>query len=161
MSTLDEKYDYAADSIPIEDQKYITRLRIFLGDTPELNRLEGVEESTDLQLYHNIISAMEIVNSYNQPTLTKSAFSEVPWGILKYGAVLEVLTSKGILSARNTLTYRDAGGVTVQDYDKFGRYLNYFNTLYRTFYQQLETWKKNINFSGGFGGLYSEYADLS
>lgn len=161
MPTLDDKYDYAENEIPAADLKYVNRLRNFLNDTAELNILMGTEESTDLQLYHNIISAMEIVNSYNQPITSYSEFSNVPWGILKYGAVLEVLTSKGILSARNTLTYRDAGGVTVQDFDLYGRYINYFNTLYRMFYQQLETYKKSVNFSGGFGGVHSEYNELS
>jgi hypothetical protein len=56
------------------------------------------------------------------------------------GATLKILTKKGILSARNTLTYQDAGGITVQDYDKYGRYVNYFNVLVSTYYRGIQTW---------------------
>ncbi|MCF1193625.1 hypothetical protein LRR18_18725, partial [Mangrovimonas sp. AS39] len=51
----------------------------------------------------------------------------LPWSLVKLGATLQLLEIKGIISARNTLTYSDAGGVNVSEMDKWGRYLNYFN----------------------------------
>jgi hypothetical protein len=70
-----------------------------------------------------------------------------------------VLESKGIGSARNTLTYSDAGGITIKDQDKFGRYTVWYNTFLASYRRRVSTWKAQANISGGFGGVYSEYND--
>lgn len=73
------------------------------------------------------------------------------------GATLQYLTSKGILSARNTLTYRDGGGVTVQDMDRYGRYINYYNILVNKFLRGVTNMKLGANIDAAFGGVPSEY----
>ena len=70
---------------------------------------------------------------------------------------LTVLTSKGILSARNTITYRDGGGVTVQDYDRYGRYINYYNILVNKFLRGVTNMKLGANVDAAYGGVSSEY----
>ena len=72
-----------------------------------------------------------------------------------------MLTGQGILSARNTLTYNDTGGVTVQDFDVYGRYINYFNILINKYRQHLIDFKRNINIDGCYGGVSSEYGSLA
>lgn len=80
---------------------------------------------------------------------------------MKYGAVLQVLTSKGIISSRNTLTYNDGGGVTVQDMDKYGRYINYYNVLINKYVRGLQALKLGSNVDDAYGGVGSEYGLLS
>ena len=67
------------------------------------------------------------------------------------------LTSKGILSARNTITYRDGGGVTVQDYDRYGRYINYYNILINKYVRGVSNMKLGSNIESAYGGVDSEY----
>ena len=73
------------------------------------------------------------------------------------GATLQILTSKGILSARNTLTYQDSGGVTVQDSDKYGRYINYYNLLLARYSRGVTNMKIGKNIESAYGGVKSEY----
>ena len=73
------------------------------------------------------------------------------------GATLMYLTSKGVLSARNTITYRDGGGVTVQDYDRYGRYINYYNILINKYVRGVGNMKLGQNIEAAYGGVPSEY----
>ena len=157
------KYTYAEADIPTQDKVFINLLRKFLNDEPELNRLERVRENTDLELYHALLMTLDQINVEFNPVTSYTEFTSIPsWYILATGATLQVLTSKGILSARNTLTYNDSGGVTVQDYDKYGRYINYFNLLINKFIRSVQQWKESENINGAYGGndngLASEYS---
>jgi hypothetical protein len=150
-------------TVSAEDQVYVDRLRRFLNDTTELNILEEVKESTDIFLLEALQDALDDI-SFTPPKIkTYTTLNEVPWSILKLGATLEVLTGKGILSARNTLTYRDNGGVTVQDYDKYGRYINYYNILINKYLRKLMQFKVSENIDAGYdgGGVPSEYSNIS
>lgn len=147
------------------DAIYIKLLRRFLNDDENLNILEGVKESTDRDLYDALLTALDEINNSFTPATNYSSFDNLPnWGMLQLGATLQILTSKGILSSRNTLTYRDSGGVTVQDYDKYGRYINYFNILYNKYMSAVRGWKMSMNISSAYGGsdgtgVPSEYGD--
>ena len=157
------KLQYTEEQIPSEDQVFVNLLRKFLGDDSTLNRLERVQENTDLELYHALLMTVDQINNEFPPISTYSEFNELPsWSMLAYGATLNVLVSKGILSARNTLTYTDAGGVTVQDYDKYGRYINFFNVLVNKFMASVKNFKENQNiddaYGDGGGGQASEYS---
>mgnify|MGYP004197339909 FL=1 len=144
--------------IPYEDQLYVDRLRKFLGDTAELNVLDEVKESTDIELHHAIQDTIDEINYEFLPGTEYKKISEVPsWNLVKLGATLQILTSKGILSSRNTLTYQDSGGVTVQDFDKYGRYINYYNILINKFVRGVSSMKLNANVDAAYGGVPSEY----
>lgn len=111
---------------------------MFLKDTPYLNVLDADYEVTDDELLEYVKAALIEINMDFTPTtywIIDDVVSEpgqngqISWTLVKLGATLEYLTSNGILSARNTLTYNDAGGVQVSDMDKWGRYVNYYNVL--------------------------------
>ena len=153
-------------AVPTEYQDWVDRLRSFLRDTVDQNILEGVQESTDDQLYEAIYDAIEEINKEFPP---KTAWTVanlgdtkhyLSWNSVKYGATLQVLTSVGILSSRNTLTYNDTGGVTVQDYDKYGRYINYFNLLLRKYYDSVEKIKRAYNADNCYGGIGSDFSNI-
>jgi hypothetical protein len=142
----------------------IIKLRRFLNDTAELNKLEQVAECTDDDLTDYIKDAMDEINIQFPPrTLFKIVDisqepgddGQVPWSLVKLGATLQFLTSKGILSARNMLTYTDTGGIQVADYDRYGRYINYFNVLIQKYMQGAQQFKKSWNAQQVFGGVYS------
>ena len=143
-----------------DDMIYVNRLRRLLQDESELNLITEVQESTDMQLFESLQDAMDEI-SWTPPILLDTGytnFNQIPWGILRLGAVINVLTFKGVLSARNTLTYRDSGGVTVQDMDKYGRYLTYFNQISGRFEQMKHGWKLNRNIDNAYGEVPSEYS---
>jgi hypothetical protein len=138
--------------------------RRFIGDVAQLNTLDREIESTDDELMDYIKDALNDINlSYTPQTafLLTSIVVEpgeagfVPWSTIKLGALLQLLTAKGILSARNTLTYSDAGGVTVTDMDKFGRYLAYFNQLAARYERAVTQIKIRANIDAAYGGVNS------
>lgn len=85
---------------------------------------------------------------------------KIPWSILRQGAVLHVLQSKSILSARNILSYGDSGGITVKDMDVYGRYIALFNAFLTQYRRGAMGLKRSLNINGGYGGVYSEYANI-
>jgi len=140
----------------------VIKLRRYINDIAQLNTLDREMESTDDELEDAIKDALiEINTSYEpktgwalaniivEPTDTNGA---VPWTLVKLGAVLQLLTAKGILSARNAISYSDAGGVSVSEMDKWGRYLNYFNTLAAQYERKLIQVKTRENIQQIWGG---------
>ena len=140
------------------------KLRRFLNDAPELNRLDQIAECSDLDLEDYIKDTLDEINIVFPPkstfkvtdvTLEPGDSGQVPWSLVKMGATLQFLTSKGILSARNMLTYSDTGGIQVSDYDRYGRYINYFNVLVQKYTEGVRMFKMSWNASQVFGGVYS------
>ncbi len=145
--------------IPFEESLLVTRLREFLGDEATLNVLDEVKESSDQELHHALQDALDEINyEFNPTSINYESMLTVPsWNLLKLGATLQILTSKGILSARNTLTYQDSGGVTVQNEDKYGRYINYYNILVNKYVRGVTNMKLGKNIEDAYGGVESEY----
>jgi hypothetical protein len=154
-----EKYILTEAQIPAEDLVFVNLLRKFLRDEPELNTLELVRENTNLELYHALLQTLDSINSDFLPITSYVKFTDLPsWNILALGATLNILTSVGILSSRNTLTYNDPGGISVKDSDKYGRYINYFNILINKFVASVQNWKYAMNIEGAYGeGQASQY----
>lgn len=75
------------------------------------------------------------------------------------GATLKILENNGLNSARNTLTYSDAGGITIKDQDKFGRYTVFYNTFLAGWRRSVVEFKRSANVEGAYGGVASDYAD--
>lgn len=147
-----------SSAIVAEDQIIIDLFRRWLGDYEEFNILEGVQENTDLELYQYLLLAFQQIAYDIQPVIGISDFKDLDsFNLLFKGAMLQLLVSKGILSSRNTLNYNDAGGVNVQDYDKYGRYINWFNVVVSSFYNDVKAWKVHKNIESGYGGVNSEY----
>lgn len=140
---------------------HVTRLRSYLQDTAELNTLMEEQECTDFDLYMALQDTMEQINYEYIPETTWAIDTVPSWNALKFGAILQILTMKGILSARNTLTFNDAGGIQVSDLDKYGRYINYFNVLLNNFHRSVSLIKLQLNIDGCYGGVHSEYIDVA
>lgn len=150
----------AQNTIPENEQIVVDLFRRFIGDTVELNTLKEVQENSDLELYQALVLTMNEINQTLSAAPNFEELQKIPdANTLFVGALLTVLTSKGIISARNTLNYRDAGGVTVQDYDTYGRYINYFNVLINKYYKALQTWNTRLNVEACYGGINSDYMD--
>jgi len=147
------------ETIPTADRPYVNRLRRFLQDQDVLNTLDQVQESTNVDLYFALQDSLDEIN-VTPPITTHTAFTDVPWSILKLGGVLNILISQGILSARNQLTYNDTGGIQVSDIDKYGRYVNWFNVLIAKYQRAIISWKLTKNVDEAYGEIPSEYADL-
>jgi len=151
-------------AVPSTWTDHVTNLRNFLRDTAALNVLDQVEESTDQELYDALLDTLNEINvsflpgtAWSVSDISNTGTSYLSWNMLKYGATLQVLTSVGILSARNTLTYNDSGGVTVQDLDRYGRYVNYYNVLVRKYTTAVTNAKKGWNVEQCYGGVESEW----
>lgn len=148
------------DEVPAEHQKQVDAFRKFLRDYPEVNELLADRESTDLELYNALIDTWDQINNEFEPTdLHFNKLRDIPWGILRQGATLNIFVSVGILSARNVLTYNDSGGITVKDEDVFGRYMALFNMLVNQYRRSASGFKRTANLNRGFGGVESEYSN--
>lgn len=149
-------------SVPAADQPVVDLFRDDLGDNVELNTLEEVQESTDMDIYRALLMTMNELNSMLVFDPNFVEFKDIPdLSTFFLGTTLRILNRKGIISARNTLTYQDAGGITVQDHDKYGRYVNYFNVLVSSYYTAVRNWNTRGNTDAAYGEAPSEYSQSS
>ena len=136
------------------------RVRNYNGDKEELNVLIREQECTDEELNGYIKKAIEFFNAVGyQTTYIMSNYPNM--GNLIDGTIIQILQGKGILSARNLLTYQDSGGVTVQDFDVYGRYINLYNVFVNKYYTQCMDIKRSINIDNCYGSISSPMQDLS
>lgn len=155
----EHEIDFDRTEVPTEYVGMVKRLRGFLNDTVEQNDLRGVEESTDLELFTALEDTWDEVNTAFEPVdLSFKTPKKTPWSVLRLGAVLHVLSSKGIGSARNTLSYNDSGGVSIQENDEYGRYVNLHNILVGEYRRRAQAAKRKLNMDGAYGGVDSEYS---
>jgi hypothetical protein len=83
--------------VPEKFKEPVKRLRRFLNDEAELNELRQIRESTDEDLYYALLDAFEEINYEFVPAVQYKDITKVPsFNILKMGATLQILTSKGI-----------------------------------------------------------------
>ena len=133
----------------------VNDLRNFVKDRVELNELldNNTENSNeDLQSY--IEDALDEINNTYMP-ITSWDISSIPsWNMVKFGAVLQLLTSNGIISARNTYNYSDGFGLNIENTDYWGRYINYYNVLVTKYNRMVTTYKRASNIDACYGGIY-------
>ena len=135
----------------------IRQVRVFLSDFPYKNRLLGTEESDrdDIEL------ALDLsVDNFNNAEVPKTSFALANFPSLRvliYGAVIELLTMKGILYSRNRLNYSD-GGIQVAVNDKAPEYTQWLNAMLRTNERLTANLKLSLNVANAWGGVPSEYA---
>ena len=140
---------------------WINRLRAFLIDYVETNPLIAKEENSDDSLQFAIEDAMEFIGKSYQPTLTytvRDIRGTVPWFLVRDGAIINVLKSNLINSARNQHSYTDSGGVQERDLDTYGRYINILNIMESRWDAELRKFKAALNIEQGYGGVSSEFA---
>lgn len=137
-------------------------LRLFLNDTPELNRLIRRYESDDEKLD---LALLLTVNDFNitPPLLQNYTISNFPsLYLLIYGATINVLRSAGLLQSRNELAY-SSGGVSVRIFDKTQLYQSWIAQFVAEYERKKQNYKLslNINSTLGAGGVASEYSILN
>lgn len=131
-------------------------LRLFMMDTPELNRLIRKYESDDEMLGFALEMAISDWNS-TSPLIGNKHIGNFPsLYILLHGAAIQLLKSQGLRMARNELNY-SAGGSSFVRANKS----NYYLTWMQNFANEYEAKKRNMkiqaNINRGWGGVNSEY----
>ena len=140
--------------------QYVGRLRKFLRDIDELNKLLDGKESSDSQLRMAIEDALDDWN-ITPPLIAKVTLENHPSRrLLIRGAAIEVLTSAGIFYARNRLNYSD-GGITVAVFDKSQDYAAWANKFAADYERKKLETKKAQNIAAGWGGVQSEYYEIN
>lgn len=136
-------------------------LRLFLNDTPELNRLIRRQESDDPKLDLALALAIDDFN-ITSPLLSTYRVETFPsLYLLIYGATIQVLRSAGILQSRNELSY-SSGGVSVRIFDKTQNYQSWISQFVAEYERKKQNYKISLNVMGALaGGVASEYAVLN
>lgn len=147
-------------AIPADHKLLVDKFRDAIRDRAELNLLLETQESSDHDLYQCLLDGVDAINNQYGYETSYTITSFPSWKILRLSAMLELLTSAGILSARNTLTYNDAGGVTVQNIDTYGRYINYYNMLTAEANRAITNFKIQKNIENGYGGTFSAFGTI-
>lgn len=140
--------------------QYLGMLRKFLRDIDELNKLLDRKESSDNQLQLALDMALDDWNM-TPPIFYPATYESVPSpNLLIRGAVIQVLTSAGILYSRNKLDYSD-GGITVRVSDQAQEYMAWLNMIVNDYERKKLEIKKFINIAMCWGSVYSEYSQIN
>lgn len=131
-------------------------LRLFLRDTPQLNRIIRKEESNDELLTFAIDMALDDWST-TSPVMGNVTIENYPsLYLLMHAATITILKSQGIYQARNELQY-NTGGSTFTRFNKS----NYYQSWMTNFANEYEMKKRNLkiqqNINRGWGGVNSEY----
>lgn len=143
-------------SVDISLQQFVGLIRAFMRDHAELNRLFQGQEHSDRLIAFAVIDALEDFNT--TPPMTNYQLSNFPSkSLLRYGTMINLLESIGLLMTRNHITFSD-GGVQVGINDKtplIQSWIQLFTNKYETKKDRL---KVALNIEGGWGGgIHSEY----
>lgn len=131
-------------------------LKLFLRDTPQLNRLIKKAESDDEMLEFAIEMTISDWNS-TPPIIGNHTILTFPsLYMLMLGAATQLLISQGILQARNELSYT-AGGSSFMRSNKSNYYMQWSLNLDNKYQLQKRNIKIQRNVSNGWGGVNSEY----
>lgn len=132
------------------------KVRLFLRDQVEYNRLITSQETSDPMLDMHIELAIEDYNT--TPPVTNYNLTNFPsLSLLLNGSIIQVLRSAGIGQSRNRLNYND-GGISVAISDKSGDYQSWIASIINEYERKKRELKISINISQGFGNVPSEYA---
>jgi hypothetical protein len=98
-------------------QEIVDDVRMYIGDTPELNRLIRGVESSDQKIVLAIRMYIDHFNNTPPELVHEYGAEDFPSAkLLIEGAALELLRMAGIIQSRNFLNFNDAGaGFTVSD----------------------------------------------
>ena len=131
-------------------------LRLFLRDTPQLNRLIRKEKS-DAELLTFAIEMTISDWSSTSPFIDRIDINNYPsLYLLMHGSVVQLLKTQGIYQARNELQYQ-AGGSSFMRFNKSSYYMNWMINLANDYEVKKRNMKIAKNIMGGWGGVASEY----
>lgn len=147
--------------VPPLDQERMKKarkyLRLFLMDTPELNRLIRGYETDEDRLELAIVLTISDWNT-TTPVIGKVSIGTFPsLYLLLHGATIQCLKMAGLYQSRNELTYSAGGGSFVR-----ANKTPYYQSWIQNFASEYEAKKLNFkiqkNVEGGYGrGFGSEY----
>ena len=136
--------------------KALKYLRLFLQDTPELNRLTKDYELDDEMLRFAIDMAISDFNTTLPPTPSKNILNYPSLYLLMHGGAIQALKMAGLRQSRNELNYQ-SGGSSFARSNKTGLYQSWLSM----FTNEYEAKKKGLKIAGnvkrGYGGVFSEY----
>ncbi len=138
-------------------------LRLFLNDTPQLNRLIRREEADDAKLDLAIRLAIDDYNITTPPLQVVSVTNFPSIWLLIYGSSIQVLRSNGLLQSRNELVY-SSGGVSVRTSDKTQLYQSWIAQFFADYETKKKHFKISLNVTSAMTsgiGVYSEYDSLA
>jgi hypothetical protein len=140
---------------------FVARVRLFMRDYPQLNRLVEGEETDDRMIAFSIYDAISEFNS-TDPDIGLYGFSDFMtknWQRpLMLGTVLMILESVGLLQTRNHLPFSD-GGLNVAVSDKTPLLQNWIQLFQMKWDKFRYTKKMALNIGSLFqdpGGVSSE-----
>lgn len=134
---------------------FIQRVRAFMRDYPELNRLIKGQEHSDRLIAWAVVDAIDNFNT--TPPLTSYGLTNFPSAyLLRMGTVIILLESVGLLTTRNHLPFSD-GGIQVAS-DKTQLLQSWIQLFTNKYEQKTKDLKIALNIEGGWGaGVNSEY----
>lgn len=131
-------------------------LRMFMRDTPELNRLIRDYESDDDALLFAIDMCISDWNT-TTPMIRSVHIGNFPsLYLLIHGAACVLLKSAGLLQSRNELTYQSAGTSIVRS-NKTSYYQSWLVNFSNEYESKKRMMKMQQNLEAGWGGVASEY----
>lgn len=140
---------------------FVARVRLFMRDYPELNRLVEGEETNDRMIAFSVYDAISDFNS-TDPDIGLYGFvdfMEKNWQRpLMIGTVVMILESVGLLQTRNHLPFSD-GGLNVAVSDKTPLLMNWIQLFQQKWDKFRFTKKMALNIESLFsdpGGVSSE-----
>jgi hypothetical protein len=136
--------------------KAMKYLRLFLQDTPELNRLIRDYELDDEELRFAIDMAISDYNTTLPPTPVKTILNYPSLYLLMHGAAVNALKMAGIRQSRNQLDYQ-SGGSSFSRSNKTGLYQSWLSLFINEYEQKKKNFKLAQNVRRGYGEVFSEY----
>mgnify|MGYP001157124239 CR=1 FL=1 len=125
---------------------FVSEVRGYLRDYPELNRLIDGEETSDRMIAWSIIDALDDINN-TPPFIGNYTCANFPYrSLLLRATVISILESVGILQTRNQLNYSD-GGIQVGVSDKTPLIFQWLQMLRMSYESKLSKWKISMNIS--------------
>jgi len=147
---------YQQDWVTGRQERAKRYLRLFLRDTPELNRLIRKEESDDEMLLFCLEMTISDWNS-TTPLIRQVDIGNYPsLYLLMHGSVIQVMKSQGIFQSRNELNY-SAGGSSFIRANKTNYYMAWMTNFVNDYEVKKRNMKMQLNIAGGWGGVNSEY----
>jgi len=139
--------------------KALKYLRMFLQDTPQLNRLTFDYELDDEHLRFAIDMCISDWNSTTPPLPFKSISNFPSLYLLMHGAAIQCLKMAGIRQSRNELTY-SSGGSSFARSNKTGLYQSWISMFTNDYEVKKRNTKIAQNVSRGYGNIHSEYDSI-
>jgi hypothetical protein len=135
-------------------------IRAKMRDYPELNRLVAGKETSDREI---ALAILETIDDFNTtpPLIDGYTLDSFPSeSLLINGALIQILTSVGLLQTRNQMSYSDGQGVQVGVSDKAPMLLNWLNLFTSQYERKKQALKYALNLRGALGGdgVSSEYS---